>query len=170
MIKVLYQGDKNNKFDGAAGITQNPQTSGAGIRCWKHPARTAAKPGGYMALPSVNIPQAAGFYLNCAPPCAARRDLPPGFVEFLLPFHRRFTPRQQELIEKRYQVLSEAHACRRPRHLPVSPAPPASCSIWRIPPSMTGNTSAWAWKTSCRRCTAHSPISTKSVTRWPASS
>src|SRR5579862_2157324 len=122
MIKVLYQGDKNNKFDGAAGITQNPQTSGAGIRCWKHPARTAAKPGGYMALPSVNIPQAAGFYLNCAPPGAARRDLPPGFVEFLLPFHRRFTPRQQELIEKRYQVLSEAHACRRPRHLPVSAA------------------------------------------------
>src|SRR5579872_6353771 len=129
MIKVLYQGDKNNKFDGAAGITQNPQTCGAGMRCWKHPARTAAKPGGYMALPSVNIPQAAGFYLNCAPPGAARRDLPPGFVEFLLPFHRRFTPRQQELIEKRYQVLSEAHACRRPRHLPASAA---TREDWRI--------------------------------------
>src|SRR5690349_23390819 len=62
-----------------------------------------------MALPSVNIPQAAGFHLNYASPEAARRDLPPGFVEFLLPLHRWFTPRQQQLIEKRYQVLSEAH-------------------------------------------------------------
>ena len=75
-----------------------------------------------MALPSVNIPQAAGFHLNYASPEAARRDLPPGFVEFLLPLHRWFTPRQQQLIEKRYQVLSEAHAGRRPRHLPPSPA------------------------------------------------
>ena len=82
-----------------------------------------------MALPSVSIPQAAGFYLNCAAPGATRRDLPQGFVEFLLPFHRRFTPRQQELIEKRYQVLSEAHACRRPRHLAPSAA---TREDWRI--------------------------------------
>ncbi|HEY6937505.1 MAG TPA: hypothetical protein VI424_10155, partial [Terriglobales bacterium] len=75
-----------------------------------------------MALPSVNIPQAAGFHLNYASAEAARRDLPPGFTEFLLPLHRWFTPRQQELIEKRYQVLVDAHAGRRPRHLPPSPA------------------------------------------------
>ncbi|HEY6938328.1 MAG TPA: hypothetical protein VI424_14310, partial [Terriglobales bacterium] len=66
-----------------------------------------------MALPSVNIPQATGFHLNYASPEAARRDLPPGFIEFLLPLHRWFTPRQQQLIEKRYQVLAEAHAGRR---------------------------------------------------------
>ncbi|HKW67512.1 MAG TPA: hypothetical protein VJP04_09510 [Terriglobales bacterium] len=75
-----------------------------------------------MALPSVNIPQAAGFHLNCASSEAARRDLPPEFLEFLLPLHRWFTPRQQQLIENRYQVLTEAHAGRRPRHLPPSPA------------------------------------------------
>jgi malate synthase len=82
-----------------------------------------------MALPSINIPQAVGFHLNCAPEGAARRELSPGFLEFLLPLHRWFTPRQQELIEKRYQVLSEAHACRRPRH----PAPSAATrGDWRI--------------------------------------
>src|SRR5579864_1667231 len=82
-----------------------------------------------MALPSVNIPQAAGFHLNYASPEAARRDLPPEFLEFLLPLHRWFTPRQQQLIENRYQVLAEAHAGRRPRHLPPSPA---SEGEWKI--------------------------------------
>ncbi|HSB77009.1 MAG TPA: hypothetical protein VLC12_15230 [Terriglobales bacterium] len=82
-----------------------------------------------MAIPSVNIPQAVGFHLNCAPQGAARRDLPEGFVEYLSFLHPRFTGRQQELIEKRYQVLAEAHACRRPRH---QPAAEASREPWRI--------------------------------------
>jgi malate synthase len=82
-----------------------------------------------MALSPVPITQTAGFHFNCAAEEAARRDLPPGFLEFLLPLHRRFTPRQQELIEKRYQVLAESHAGRRPRHLPPSPATEGS---WRI--------------------------------------
>lgn len=75
-----------------------------------------------MAISPVNVAQTAGFPFNCAAEEAARRDLPPGFLEFLLPLHRRFTPRQQELIEKRYRVLAEAHTGRRPRHLPPSPA------------------------------------------------
>jgi malate synthase len=75
-----------------------------------------------MALSSVNVRQTTGFQLNCAPQGAVSRDLPPGFLDFLLPLHRRFTPRQQELIEKRYQVLSESHAGRRPQHLAPSEA------------------------------------------------
>ncbi|MGE5204734.1 MAG: hypothetical protein ACM3PW_03900 [Chlamydiota bacterium] len=82
-----------------------------------------------MALSVVNIQQMAGFQLNRPPQEAVRRDLPPGFLDFLAPLHHRFTPRQQELIEKRYQVLAEAHACRRPRHLPASPATQGD---WRI--------------------------------------
>ncbi|HLJ76151.1 MAG TPA: hypothetical protein VKT75_02000 [Acidobacteriaceae bacterium] len=75
-----------------------------------------------MALSSVNTRQSAGFQLNCAPDKAAQRDLPSGFLDFLLPLHRRFTPRQQELIEKRYRVLTQAHNGARPQHLPPSPA------------------------------------------------
>lgn len=82
-----------------------------------------------MAITSVSIRPRAGFQLNYPPENGAGRDLPPGFLEFLSPLHRRFTPRQQELIEKRYQVLGEAHACRRPRHLPASPA---TLTDWRI--------------------------------------
>jgi hypothetical protein len=44
MIKVIYQGDKNNQFDDGGGITQNPQTSGARTGCRKHAAGTAASP------------------------------------------------------------------------------------------------------------------------------
>ena len=82
-----------------------------------------------MALSVVNIQQMAGFQLNRPPQEAVRRDLPAGFLEFLAPLHRRFMPRQQKLIEKRYQVLAEAHAWRRPRHLSPSPATQGE---WRI--------------------------------------
>ncbi len=82
-----------------------------------------------MALSVVNIQQVAGFQLNRPPQGAVRRDLPPGFLEFLSPLHQRFTPRASDLIEKRYRVLAEAHACRRPRHLPPSPA---TQDAWRI--------------------------------------
>ncbi len=37
----------------------------------------------------------------------AARDLPAGFMEFLLPLHRRFTPRQQELALKRVRRAAE---------------------------------------------------------------
>jgi malate synthase len=37
------------------------------------------------------------------------RDLPKGFIEFLLPFHRAFTPRQRDLVGRRASVLEAAH-------------------------------------------------------------
>ena len=49
-------------------------------------------------------------------------ELPKGFLEFYLPLHREFTPRQRELVTKREQVLAEAHRGRLPDHLPASEA------------------------------------------------
>src|ERR1051325_9643684 len=61
--------------------------------------------------------------INCAPPgFEAARDLPEGFLEFLLPLHREFTPRQQELCARRAERLSAARDGRLPDHLPVSQA------------------------------------------------
>ncbi len=50
------------------------------------------------------------------------RDLPSGFLEFLLPLHRIFTPRQVQLVEKRAAALAAAHQGRLPDYLPPSPA------------------------------------------------
>lgn len=46
----------------------------------------------------------------------AARDLPPGFMEFLLPLHRAFTPRQQELAYKRIEVLQRSLEGGKPAH------------------------------------------------------
>src|SRR5438270_603447 len=68
----------------------------------------------------------AGMQMNRAPENA---PLPEGFREFLQPLHRRFTPLQQEFIEKRQQVLQAAHAGRKPQHrLPSEPTK----TSWRI--------------------------------------
>lgn len=56
-------------------------------------------------------------------------DLPRGFIEFLLPLHREFTPRQQALVVKRADVLKAAHRGELPDHLPPSAA---TTSDWRI--------------------------------------
>lgn len=56
-------------------------------------------------------------------------DLPPGFVEFLLPLHRRFTPWQQELSARRAERLAASHQGRKPDYLPPSEA---ITSQWRI--------------------------------------
>ncbi len=56
-------------------------------------------------------------------------DLPGGFLEFLLPLHREFTPRQQALVAERNRVLAEAHRGRLPAHLPPSEA---TRGDWRI--------------------------------------
>ena len=40
------------------------------------------------------------------------RDLDPGFLDFFLPLHRRFTPWQQKLVAKRAAALAEAHGGR----------------------------------------------------------
>jgi malate synthase len=57
------------------------------------------------------------------------RDLPPGFWPFFLPLHQRFTPRQQQLIAQRAQVLEAAHQGKLPDYLPASPA---TTTEWRI--------------------------------------
>src|ERR1700675_4457374 len=46
----------------------------------------------------------------------AARHLPAGFMEFLLPLHRRFTPRQQELARKRLEVLQRSLEGDKPKH------------------------------------------------------
>ena len=55
--------------------------------------------------------------VNCVPPnFDAARDLPEGFMEFLLPLHRAFTPRQQELAYKRIEVLQRSLEGEKPAH------------------------------------------------------
>ncbi|MGH9914264.1 MAG: hypothetical protein ACRD63_03130, partial [Pyrinomonadaceae bacterium] len=49
-------------------------------------------------------------------------DLPRGFFEFLLPLHKEFTPRQQELASKRAQALTAAHDGRLPGYTAPSDA------------------------------------------------
>ena len=71
-----------------------------------------------------------GFEINSTPGnFNLQRDLPPGFLDFFLPLHQRFTPWQQKLIAKRKQVLADAHAGKLPKHLPPSEA---ATSKWRI--------------------------------------
>jgi malate synthase len=64
-----------------------------------------------------------GFAINTAPSdFNPQRDLPTGFLEFLAPLHREFTPRQQTITRNRKQVLAEAHRGKLPNHLPASQA------------------------------------------------
>jgi len=44
------------------------------------------------------------------------RDLPQGFMDFLLPLHRIFTPRQQELALRRVEVLQASLEGEKPAH------------------------------------------------------
>jgi malate synthase len=68
--------------------------------------------------------------LNQAPPdLDPARDLPRGFIDFLLPLHRAFTPRQRELAATRRRVLEAAHQGRLPDYLPASEATTGS---WRV--------------------------------------
>jgi malate synthase len=68
--------------------------------------------------------------VNQAPPdLDPSRDLPRGFYDFLVPLHRSFTPRQQELAGRRRQVLAEAHRGQLPTHLPPSEATTGS---WKV--------------------------------------
>ncbi len=57
------------------------------------------------------------------------RDLPVGFLEFLLPLHRSFTPSQREFIGKRSAALAASFAGRLPNYLPPSPA---TKDAWQI--------------------------------------
>ena len=70
-----------------------------------------------MASSPTDIVSGIGFHLN-RPPAgfAPERDLPPGFLEFLTPLHRRFAPWQEVLIRERKRVLSESHHGEKPTH------------------------------------------------------
>ncbi|MGH9683943.1 MAG: hypothetical protein ACRD4S_10075 [Candidatus Acidiferrales bacterium] len=57
------------------------------------------------------------------------RELPLGFMEFLLPLHREFTPRQRALVEKRAVALAASHQGRLPDYLPPSAA---TQTDWRV--------------------------------------
>src|SRR5437879_13856510 len=57
------------------------------------------------------------------------RDLPGGFYDFLLPLHKAFTPRQQQLAAGRRRVLEAAHAGQLPNYLQPSEATTGS---WRV--------------------------------------
>jgi len=72
----------------------------------------------------------ASPYMNYAPPgLHPEKDLPKGFLDFLLPLHKQFTPRQQKLIAKRAEVLQASHRGKPPDYLPASDA---TASDWRI--------------------------------------
>src|SRR5580658_4648788 len=57
------------------------------------------------------------------------KDLPKGFLDYLLPLHKEFTPRQQKLAKKRGEVLEKSHGGKPPDYLPASEA---TTGEWRI--------------------------------------
>jgi malate synthase len=69
------------------------------------------------------------FALNSAPAGAVERDLPAGFLELLVPLHRRFTPWQQSLREQRRHALEESQLGNKPAH--TYPTPDGR-NGWRI--------------------------------------
>ena len=61
--------------------------------------------------------------MNVAPPgFDSARDLPKGFIDFLRPLDRVFTPCQRELVQKRTAALEAAHQGKLPDYLPSSSA------------------------------------------------
>jgi len=65
----------------------------------------------------------ANVPMNTAPAgFDATRDLPEGFLEFFLPLHREFTPRQEKLAYQRREILRRSLAGVRPTHLSTSEA------------------------------------------------
>jgi malate synthase len=68
--------------------------------------------------------------INTTPPdFKAERDLPDGFLEFYVPLHNEFTPRQQALAAERARALARAHNGELPNHLPPSEA---TTGAWEI--------------------------------------
>jgi malate synthase len=68
--------------------------------------------------------------MNCAPRnFDPALELPKGFMDFLLPLHKVFTPRQLALVARRARTLADAHKGRLPDYLPASAA---TADDWRI--------------------------------------
>jgi malate synthase len=69
-------------------------------------------------------------FMNHAPESLApEKDLPKGFLDFLLPLHKQFTPWQEKLVAKRAEVLEKSHRGQLPRYLRASDA---TTFDWRI--------------------------------------
>jgi malate synthase len=72
-----------------------------------------------------------GTRYNSAPPeFNPQRDLPAGFMEFLLPLHRDLTSRQQTLRRQRTEILEFSHLGQKPDYLPASEP---TTNTWSIP-------------------------------------
>lgn len=68
--------------------------------------------------------------MNCAPAAFdPATDLPEGFLDFFLPLHREFTPRQRILLADRFRHLARADAGELPDYLEPSDA---TRSDWRV--------------------------------------
>jgi malate synthase len=57
------------------------------------------------------------------------RDLPKGFIEFLLPLHRALSAHERQLNDRRAKALAAAHQGQLPNYRPASPA---TTEDWRI--------------------------------------
>src|SRR4030095_15347489 len=68
--------------------------------------------------------------MNCAPRTFnPALELPRGFMDFLLPLHKVFTPRQQALVAERAEALGQSHNGRLPGYRAVSEA---TTGAWMI--------------------------------------
>src|SRR5579863_7044062 len=74
--------------------------------------------------------EGASRHMNYAPAdLNPQKDLPGGFIDFLLPLHNQFTPWQRKLVTKRSEVLGLSHGGHPPNYLPASAA---TTSDWKI--------------------------------------
>src|SRR5579863_3823329 len=81
-------------------------------------------------LMSSHIERTVSHRMNYAPAdLNPQKDLPKGFVDFLLPLHKQFTPWQQKLVAQRAEVLQRSHHGKPPNYLPASEA---TTSDWKI--------------------------------------
>jgi len=81
-------------------------------------------------MTQVMLEKQADLRINQAPAdLMATTDLPQGFYSLLTELHEKFTPRQQELVEKRRHILTQAHNGILPTYLAPSEATQGD---WRI--------------------------------------
>src|SRR6478672_3045337 len=79
--------------------------------------------GAKMAAITVTEDVITGFRLNTPPQdFLPQRDLREGFLEFLAPLHRNFSPRRTHLAEERRMVLRDSHSGAKPVHRYPGPA------------------------------------------------
>ena len=80
-----------------------------------------------MPLDAVRVSEQSSNYApgNLNP----EKDLPQGFLQFLLPLHKQFTPRQRALVVKRQEGLQASLQGKHPNYLPPSPA---TATNWQI--------------------------------------